>query len=330
MKLLKQVGIPFYPGFFYNECMIYILYGKDESKKALEAKKLKKKYGKDAEISDFDAEKDDFTDFLYEIAANDLFGGPKFITVSNASFLCKGSKGNFDVEELQKYLPIEDTVLFLCSEKPASRKAVKQITDQAKMISCHPLTAKTAPDYILNRMNDLKIKADSKARKYILDNLGTDVLNIESQLEKLQLYGLPLSLEDAKALVPYDEQEDIFRLVDALFQRNSIKLLELYRKKRAENTEPLAIIGLLASQIRFLFQIRVFMKQGMHKEDIIEKTGAKPYRIEVSMSKASRFQPDELLKMQGDLAELEQSIKSGKIDKELGFEQFALHIGDRR
>ena len=77
-------------------------------------------------------------------------------------------------------------------------------------------------------------------------------------------------------------------MVDALFERNALRLLAYYRNFRKLNMEPVAINGLLSGQIRFLFQVRVLMDQGNSKEEIAKRLKAHPYRVQINMQRAYR------------------------------------------
>ena len=89
---------------------------------------------------------------------------------------------------------------------------------------------------------------------------------------------------------------DIFKMVDAFFSQNGILLLAYYRNFRKLNMQPVAIVALLASQIRFLFHVRV------------------------------RFSSEALLYNLSLLADFDQQMKMGKIDKDDGFEYFCLNL----
>ena len=111
---------------------------------------------------------------------------------------------------------------------------------------------------------------------------------------------------------------DIFKMVDAFFSQNGILLLAYYRNFRKLNMQPVAIVALLASQIRFLFQVRVLT--------IAQELKANPYRVKLNMQKAMRFSSEALLYNLSLLADFDQQMKMGKIDKDDGFEYFCLNL----
>ena len=90
--------------------------------------------------------------------------------------------------------------------------------------------------------------------------------------------------------------------------------------------QPVAIVALLASQIRFLFQVRVLMDEGKAQATIAQELKANPYHVKLNMQKAMRFSSEALLYNLSLLADFDQQMKMGKIDKDDGFEYFCLNL----
>ena len=88
--------------------------------------------------------------------------------------------------------------------------------------------------------------------------------------------------------------------------------------------DPIYLIATLASQFRFLFQVRTLMNEGMSKQGIQSRLQAHPYRVQMSMRQCQPYSSAFLLEQLRQLADLDQRIKSGRIDKKLGFELYLL------
>lgn len=92
--------------------------------------------------------------------------------------------------------------------------------------------------------------------------------------------------------------------------------------------EPQAILGLLAGQIRFVYQVRVLMDSGCKKEEMMDILKASSGRIWNTMKNANRFRADQLLDHLALLSNLDETIKSGRMDRDTAFENFILQIQD--
>ena len=221
----------------------------------------------------------------------------------------------------------ESVILVFCcpSDKLDTRKkAVKELISKSTVYPCIALDEKSLSGYINEELKKLNLKMDRDAIKWFSARAGFDALRIEQELIKFKTFNDQITLKDVQNLMVCEPLNDVFKMVDALFERNALRLLAYYRNFRKLNMEPVAINGLLSGQIRFLFQVRVLMDQGNSKEEIARRLKAHPYRVQINMQRAYNFTSDELLEKLSILAKLDQDMKMGLVDKDEGFEQFIL------
>ena len=91
------------------------------------------------------------------------------------------------------------------------------------------------------------------------------------------------------------------------------------------NKEPIFMISVLASQFRFYYQVKTLLVSGLNENDITQELKAHPYRVKLSVKAVGAVSCDQLLKVLAMLADTDQKIKSGLLDKQLGFELFLIH-----
>lgn len=308
--------------------MNYIVHGNDESRMQLKVEGIKKKHHIDTPIVYLDALQDDMSLLLNELDSSSLFGDVKMIVVKNSTFLSAKNTTKYDLNEILKRKDHEQIAVFWCaSEKLDGRKkAVKALMACSQVFACIRLDAKSQASFIQEVLKEYKVNMDPDALRWFTARVGMDSLKIEKEIEKLSIYSSSIHLEDVMALVSIEPADDVFKMVNALFERNGLRFLSYYRNFRAQNMETVAIIALIASQIRFLYQVAVLMNENNSKDEIASILKAHPYRVQVNMQTARKFSCDELLDQLSQLALLDQNLKSGKIDKDVGFEQFALQL----
>lgn len=309
--------------------MTFILHGTDENRIQLKLDQLKKSQQiKDALVI-YDCEKTDQQIILDEIDSISLFDDKKMIVLEHATFLSSKDTTKYNVDALLARFDVDHIVLVLIvpSEKLDSRKKiVKQCIEKATVYSCMPFDEKSIGAYIDQILNELHCRMDPDAKRYFAARCGTDPLRVKKELEKLSLFRDPIDLDAVKELMVIEPVDDVFKMVDALFEKNVLKLLAFYRNFCDLNMEPLALLALLASQIRFLFRIRVYLDAGYNQEKIVSLTHAHPYRVSLNIKKAGRFTSQQLLDQLDMLAYLDQQIKTGKVSKDDAFEMFALSL----
>ena len=307
--------------------MNYILHGHDEGRVKQKINALKTKHHIQNVIV-FDATDDEQQDVFNEMDTISIFDDDKMIVIENATFLSSKDTTKYDIKGfIDRSTNDESVILVFCcpSDKLDTRKkAVKALISKSTVYPCIALDEKSLPGYINEELKKLNLKMDRDAIKWFSARAGFDALRIEQELIKFKTFNDHITLKDVQDLMVCEPLNDVFKMVDALFERNALRLLAYYRNFRKLNMEPVAINGLLSGQIRFLFQVRVLMDQGNSKEEIAKRLKAHPYRVQINMQRAYNFTSDELLEELSILAKLDQDMKMGLVDKDEGFEQFIL------
>ena len=308
--------------------MNYILHGNDENRIKQKIETIKKKH-EIAQVLTFDCLNTEQSDILTELDSFSIFDENKMLILLNATFLSSKDTTHYDLEAFIKRADsnTETIVVFSCpSEKLDKRKKlVKAMIEKSTVFTCLTLDENSKREYIHQICKEKRLSFDRDAFQWFCTRVGNDPLRIENEIEKLSIYSNQISVEDCQALVSVEPMDNVFKMVDALFNRNALLLLSYYRNFRALNMDSSTIVSLLAGQIRFLFQVRVCMEKGMNEKEIAQEMHAHPYRIKINMQRAYNFDMDQLLDQLVQLADFDQNRKLGLIDEDEGFEQFIMN-----
>ncbi|MCF0107158.1 MAG: DNA polymerase III subunit delta [Holdemanella sp.] len=310
--------------------MNIIVHGSDTSRVKKRIGLLKKKYDIQLPTIDFDAEHIDQREILVEMDSFSIFDERKMIVIENCTFLCAKDTTKYKVEEFIERSNQDDmciVVYTVYNDKLDKRKnVVKEMLAKSELITCIALDEKSKPAFVDDICKRLDLRMDYQAREYFLNVTGLDSSRIEMELEKLKTYASFIDEESARALITIEPEDNIFKMTDALFGRNALLFLSYYRNFREQNMAPVAINALIASQVRFLFNVRYLMDAGYGKEEITSKLKTTSGRIYYTMKKADAFSCEELLDILEELANLDQNMKTGKMDMDEGFERFAFDM----
>lgn len=310
--------------------MNYVLYGSDASRVAHKIDQIKKKHNISETAITMDALNTEQSHLFMEMDSFSIFDEKKMIILENATFLSGRDTTKYATEELLKRLDTDQRLImvYCCPSDHLDKrkKLVKAFEKASTVYACKALDQKSQPGYIQELLKASHVRMDRDAFTWFSRHVGMDTLKIGNEVEKLSLYNSVIHLRDVKALTSVEPTDDVFKMVDALFNKNGLLLLSYYRNFRAQNMEPVAIVGLLAGQIRFLFQVRVCMDQGMWKDQIASELHAHPYRVQINMQRAQDHTPEQLLDQLSELAQFDRDMKRGLVDKDEGFEQFILKM----
>ena len=112
--------------------------------------------------------------------------------------------------------------------------------------------------------------------EYMLSRTGTDMENLEREMEKLFSYTLgrnEITVADIDAICTTQITNKIFDMIEAVATRQQRKALDYYYDLLALKEPPMRILYLLARQFRLLLQVKDLMNQGADKSTIAKKSG---------------------------------------------------------
>ena len=114
-------------------------------------------------------------------------------------------------------------------------------------------------------------------------------------------------------------------MIDGIFAKKLDRVFTVYYDLKVNNNEPLTLISLIASQVRFLYQVMVLKDKGYSESNIANELSCHPYRAKLALEKVYKLNKMDLTDLLEELSSLDIKIKSGEIDRFVGFELFLLN-----
>ena len=148
---------------------------------------------------------------------------------------------------------------------------------------------------------------------------------INGEIEKLSCYKKEIDVKDIDLMVAKKIEDNVFEMIDAIFAKKLDKVFRIYYDLKINNNEPLTLISLIASQVRFLYQVMVLKDKGYSENNIANELSCHPYRAKLALEKVYHLNKMDLTNLLEELSSLDIKIKSGEIDRFVGFELFLLN-----
>ena len=276
----------------------------------------------------YDMEETSLENALEDLDTYSLLSDKKVIIVKNIEVL-KYDDFKKDFDHLFKYIdnPKEDNLLIILSRKLNNTlKVTKELKNKCKYISIDINTK----SYIKNELNGYKI---SKEAIDLLDDycLG-DITKITNECHKLRDYkydSKTIDANDIKDLVQRklkDSQDLIFSFTRSIAEKDKKSALEKYKELLNYNFEPLSIIGLLGSQIRIIYQVKLLEKQNIFIKDIALTLSEKEFRIRKTKELVDLYTEKELLDLMIKLGDIDLKIKTTDTNPNNEIELFILNL----
>lgn len=155
-----------------------------------------------------------------------------------------------------------------------------------------------------------------KDMELFLSGTGTDMCNIEKELEKLLCYTMGRQVitgEDIREVCTGQITNRIFEMLRAVSQQQQKKALDLYYDLLALKEPPMRILFLLARQFNMLLQTKELVRLGYDRKGIGEKLGVQGFAARNYMAFAEKYSADRLRKAVEDCAAAEEEVKTGRL-----------------
>lgn len=260
-----------------------------------------------------------------------FFSDKKIIVIDHATFLSANDDTGWDVDAIDAYIknPMETTIMIFIGEfakLDARKKIVKSMQKNCKVLLYSKLDESSKLNFIRQELQKRNIQIDKQAFEELLKRLPCDIQTIKNEITKLDIYHEVITKQCVEELITRPLDEDVFDLVNAVVKQDLKSALYIWNDLCVLNKDAIYLIALLASQFRFLYQVKTLMMQGNAKNDITSQLKAHPYRVQLSMQTCTYLELSYILNILAQLATLDQKLKSGQLDKKLGFELFLMHL----
>ncbi len=287
--------------------------------------------GKNYEI--FDLTNDNIKDVLTDISYNSMFSEKRNILIKNASFFT--SKGKDEGSSLTDFLEnyqSDNLVIFTTSEKVDERKKLtKAIISKHKLLKLNPPKFQDLDTNLNDYVKKFNYKIDRDALNYVKTSANNNYDIILNELDKLMMLELEdkhITLDIALKVVSYTINDNDFKLIDAITDKDldlSLKLLKDYKLNKGE---PVKLVAILGKEYHRLHVVTNLINKGKYMKEICSLMSLQDWQVNKYKVKAYKYTLKELEDQILALSNLDYQIKVGLIDSFLGLELFIIKSCD--
>lgn len=296
----------------------YLLYGDDKAILNKEINDLKKKISiNDDAVIYYDII--DINNIVDEALTIGMFSSDKLIIIDSTSYLSE-KKEVSNISYLEDYFNNYNSnsyLLFISNSSSidSRKKLVKLISGKGEIKKIEA-TSDYLVHYVKDYLDDYEISGINIS--YFLSRCGTNINNINNELDKLKLYKLDdkvITKDDIELLVEENMDSSVYDLVNSLLKNDSGRAIKLYREFTENGMDVSQIIAIIAAQIRLLFQVKRLYNSGKSNDEIAKILEFKSvYRVKYLLSDSYYYSEDDLLKYLLKLADIDKDIKLGNVN----------------
>ena len=279
-------------------------------------------------ISTYDMDESELQNALEDLDTYNFLSDKKTIIIKNIDSL-KYDENKKDFDHLIKYIdnPTQDNLLIIEAKKlNGTYKITKELRKKCKCIELEQNTKA----FIKNELKDYKI--NQEAINLLDEYCNGDYTKIQSECDKLKNFKYDdkiITKDDIKNIVSKelgDPQELTFSFTRSIAEKNKKESLKKYKELLDYNIDALSILGLLGSQIRIIYQVKILDSRGMRLQDIAKTLKEKEFRVKKTMELIGLYTQEEILDLMQKLAEIDLKIKTTDTDPNTEIELFIINL----
>ena len=282
-----------------------------------------------ASVFKYDLEESSLDNALEDLDTYGLFTQEKVIVLKNIELLKYDDYKN-EFEHLFRYLdnPNPDNLLIIEVNKLSGNSKIGKILKEKCEYTKIELNTKS---YIRQQFKDYEI--DSNAINLLDEYCLGDISKIYNECLKLKDYKLfekVITEDDIREIVDKklgDSKDLTFSFSRSIALRDKKDALKKYKELLSYNFEPISIIGLLSSQIRIIYQVKLLEKEKLSDHEIANMLEEKSdYRITKTRELTKLYTEETLLHLLQELSNIDYKMKTTDLDANALLEQFIINL----
>lgn len=302
---------------------VYLLYGTEDYLKRQYRDKLKHALVEPDDTMNFSAYegKDINPKELIDLSETlPFFKEKRMILVENSGFFKNSCD---DLAEYMSQVPESTCFVFVEEEVDKRSKLFKAASRAGSAVEFETPKEDMLVRWILGRIQREGKKITQSVMQLFLSKTGSDMENIDKELEKLICYTLDkteISAADVEAICTGQTENKIFEMIDAISAKNQKRALDLYYDLLALKEAPMRILFLIARQFQNLLLIKSMSAKGYPAVSIAKTAGMPSFAVQKNLRQAGAFKINQLKEAIEDCGQAEEDVKTGRMADQLAVE----------
>ena len=225
-------------------------------------------------------------------------------------------------------LPSTTHLIFVEEETDARSRLYQAAAKYGRILRCDAPGKSGLESWVRAKLRRSGMVISPPVLTDFLDRTGDDMMNIDSELEKLTAYCYgrsEVTRQDLEAIGSSQLRDRIFELIDSIIAGNTQRAMVIYMEMLARQTAPQQILALMIRQINQLLQLRELSQQkGWQEATAVLKLS--PFVAGKLRDSLRRYSSDALISALKACLNADSEYKSGRIDAGIALERLIVQI----
>lgn len=301
---------------------VYLLYGSQDYLKKLYQKKLKDGIvGNDNDLnySYFEGNTIDLNQLIAQAETMPFLGERRLIVIENSGLF----KSANDLSEYIKRMSPTTHIVFIEHDIDKRNRLYKVVKDLGTISEMNGLDQKNLILWMVSILKKSNKKATQQTLQYLLEKSGSDMKELENELEKLVCYKMEeeiIEIADIDAICTTQITGKIFQMIDAIGAKKQKEALQMYYDLLILREKPMSILFLIMRHFNILFQVKDYIARANPLAELSQKVGIPPFTVNKYITQAKNFTFFQIKHAIESCADVEEQIKTGKLEDQVGVE----------
>ncbi len=280
---------------------------------------IKEKGFEEAMVNQYDLEETSLRSLLEDVDTISFLTPQKIVIGHHFKYLEGKEEGieESDIEHLMQYVehPSDTVLLFLTASKLDNRKKIIKKLKEKNLID----TLEENPTDTIKK-NLTGFSYERGVIPLLLEYCKEDQERLIGECEKLKLYNIEEKkitekmVEELIKKEPEDKDSLAFALVRSIAEKDKKEALKKLEELKDYQMDFTAILGLLESQFRLLYQVAILKKQTYSNEKIAKELEIHPFRVKKTQELLPYYSTTAISRFLKKLEDLDYKVKSGQME----------------
>ena len=302
---------------------VYLLYGEDAYLRGYYKKKLIRALVTDEtgmNLQVFEGKDTDQDEVIAQAQTLPFFAPYRVIVVENSG-LFKSAAG--PLADFLPQIPEQSILIFSETEVDKRSKLYKAAKTAGVLQECAHLKGSSLEDWAVRRLAKEGKRIQIAAMHALLQSAGDELFAVSNEVDKVVAYTLgrdEVLLSDVEAVCPVRPENHVFRIINAIAEKNRETALDQYAQLLSLRESPIGILRLLGGQFNRILQVKDLREQGFDRAEIARRSGQKEYAVSSNLQLGAGFDARQLRELMAACVRTEEAVKSGDISDRIGVE----------
>lgn len=299
---------------------------------------LRDSSGTDPELVFIDADESTPQQILEQLDFSPLFALERVAVIHRPQWLVKTRRKAGKTQQLFNALAdflseplLGQVVIFTSDEDVSAHPFMKKLSSRLRKIACVRPNTGDMEVWLKDQAAQLRQPITPQAVK-LLARSGQDMYYLQQMMQKLSLQcdGASISEQDVMGELDQQAETSVFKLTDALLNRQVREALQFYYQLLRQGGHPTFFLYMMVRQFALLGKVKDYSAQGLSRQEIVKKTGARDFAVRKMVTCASKFSWAELEYFFNLFLKTDISLKSRSRDGEILMEALIIAICSER